>query len=35
MVCHTNDCNGFRAVAFSGFCATLVATLGMSRLSCR
>nr|DAH72404.1 MAG TPA: immunity protein [Caudoviricetes sp.] len=35
MVCRTNDCNGFRAVVFSGFCATLVATLVMSKLSCR
>lgn len=35
MVCRTNDCNGFRAVVFSGFYATLVATLVMSKLSFR
>lgn len=35
MVCRANDCNGFRAVVFSGFCATLVATLVMSKLSFR
>lgn len=35
MVCRANDCNGFRTVVFSGFCATLVATLVMSKLSCR